>query len=389
MEHNPSSDLHPHPHEPITLSRSDLTKLEETVNTVDHLRRTIVDLQNQMLRYEATLADLPSYEEFVRLQQKLQSLETSLKQPSASITLPANEPDIADAEFFSGERHKLSNFLSQCRLKFWGQSSRFRTESSKIMYAGSRLRGVAYSWFEPILDSRNNNPLPELQSFERFTESLTAMYGITDQKATAERQITECHQVSSAAAYAAEFRRLQGLISWNDSALCHQFYTGLKENVKDKLAETERPATLTELIASAVRIDNRFHERRLEKSTRSPAFSPSRPIPTTNSPVAHPTPNSGWKPSAFVPQPMDLDSTRPRFRKLTDEEKQRRRSNNLCMYCGKAGHSATECPSVPKINSPPSNRSNISAMTNAPYERSFTIQAPGEENASENFNSEE
>jgi len=61
----------------------------------------------------------------------------------------------------------------------------------------------------------------------------------------------------------------------------------------------------------------------------------------------------------------------------------------LCMYCGKAGHSATECPSVPKINSPPSNRSNISAMTNAPYERSFTIQAPGEENASENFNSEE
>ena len=41
---------------------------------------------------------------------------------------------------------------------------------------------------------------------------------------------------------------------------------------------------------------------------------------------------------------MDLDSTATRkFKPLTDAKKKHRRENNLCMYCGKAGHMAAQC----------------------------------------------
>ena len=44
------------------------------------------------------------------------------------------------------------------------------------------------------------------------------------------------------------------------------------------------------------------------------------------------------------PAPMDLDSTATRkFKPLTDAEKKHRRENNLCLYCGKAGHMAAQC----------------------------------------------
>ena len=43
---------------------------------------------------------------------------------------------------------------------------------------------------------------------------------------------------------------------------------------------------------------------------------------------------------------MDLDATRSnkRFKPLTPEERKRRYDNNLCLYCGKAGHRAGDCP---------------------------------------------
>jgi hypothetical protein len=44
--------------------------------------------------------------------------------------------------------------------------------------------------------------------------------------------------------------------------------------------------------------------------------------------------------------PMEVDSVR--HRALTNEEHQHRMTNNLCLYCGKAGHIARDCYSHPK-----------------------------------------
>ena len=45
--------------------------------------------------------------------------------------------------------------------------------------------------------------------------------------------------------------------------------------------------------------------------------------------------------------PMEIEATRRRG-PLSDEEKQRRRANRLCLYCGGLGHIAINCPDRPK-----------------------------------------
>src|ERR1700694_5854152 len=59
------------------------------------------------------------------------------------------EPKIADAPPFSGNRKDLLPFLTKCRLKFGGQPLRFGDEKSKVLYAGARLEGPAFGWFQP------------------------------------------------------------------------------------------------------------------------------------------------------------------------------------------------------------------------------------------------
>ena len=59
------------------------------------------------------------------------------------------------------------------------------------------------------------------------------------------------------------------------------------------------------------------------------------------------------KPSQYY-EPMDIDGTSTtkfiRRLPLTDSEKQCRRDNKLCMYCGNLGHHVKDCKICPHTN---------------------------------------
>ena len=62
-------------------------------------------------------------------------------------------------------------------------------------------------------------------------------------------------------------------------------------------------------------------------------------------------------PNPTAPEdPMQLDAIRPRT--LSTSEKERRRANNLCLYCGGPGHFAQSCPSK---RHPPGRLANLSS----------------------------
>jgi hypothetical protein len=103
----------------------------------------------------------------------------------------AKEPKIADAPNFDGSRKELLPFLTKCRLKFAGQPSQFQTERSKVLYAGARLTGPAFSWFLPLVNNWETNdadstPPTELISFKTFADALTTLYGDPNLAATAD-----------------------------------------------------------------------------------------------------------------------------------------------------------------------------------------------------------
>jgi hypothetical protein len=115
----------------------------------------------------------------------------------------------------------------------------------------------------------------------------------------------------------------------------------LKDAIKDEIAKDGRPAELNILIEKAIRIDNRLYERKKEKGYHKPTNFPSATTQTIT-------------PLLPDPEPMDLSATVSSKARgpLTASEKEHRRANNLCLYCGNSGHVVDNCPICAKKRNP-------------------------------------
>ncbi|HEY6282825.1 MAG TPA: hypothetical protein VIW22_02770 [Nitrososphaerales archaeon] len=362
---------------------------EDMSSQFSYLKSLVADLQLDKENLEKAHADekervntleITVLECVARIQQ-LEAKPTTLSRPY--------EPKIADPPMFMGERKAILPFLAKCRLKFSGQPSMFPTEQAKVIYAGSRLEGPPFSWFTP-LNNRLNDPEAttplELATFDAFAKALTTLYGDPHLTLTAEREMRALRHTDTVAIYIAKFEEHRQYLSWNDEALRDQFYLGLKDRIKDSMAHLDRPQTLTAMKEIALRLDARLNarweERQSAKNTNNPGSQSSRtpwsnrasnpsssaqatpsgrattlpasstgtstiPTPTNQSTTTSSTPRQNFPthtPDGTVP--MELGS---RGWQLTNAEKQRRRSNNLCLYCADPGHRAFACPSAPPM----------------------------------------
>ena len=329
--------------------------------------------------------------------------------PLLASTDGRNEPKIPDPPMYSGDRKELAPFLTKCQLKFEGQPSRFRTERSKILYAGSRLEGTPFSWFQPLITqygADSETPPPELVSFKTFKEALTGIYGDPNQEATAVRELRRLHQTGSAAEYAARFEAKRQYIHWNDQACRDQFYLNLKEDIKDEMAPVGKPTTYADMKALAIRLDTRLYERRLERSNagtnlprltplgrptgRSPAWTapannPAMPTAPTPATTTQDPPSTGLRVPTHTPDgtvPMELGASG--FWHLTELEKERRRSLGLCGYCGEKGHMTYTCPVAPPWGSRHQIRSNrVPAQSNQRTVMNFQLSEPEKDDTQE------
>ncbi len=273
----------------------------------------------------------------------LASQDTSAATPTSSASSSARPPKINTPEPFHGQRNKLRAFLSQVDIYINTRLSQFPTDRYKVLFAASFLRSAAFLWFEPHLRSQHKeSPSALLDDFEAFTDALHQAYGEIDEVAVAERRLLKLKQAGSTSQYASEFQQITSHLRWDQQALCFHFYNGLKDAIKDELAKEDRPEMLGDLVRKAVKIDNRLFERRQEKGN----FVGGR----TSSQIHTPFKSRQGTSSApyYGPQPMELDATQgeppqKKFSKLTAAERSYRRTHNLCLYCGKAGHMVNKC----------------------------------------------
>ena len=71
--------------------------------------------------------------------------------------------------------------------------------------------------------------------------------------------------VKSAAKYASKFQQLTAQTQWGTVPLVAQFYKGLKDRVKDNVAQFNQPSQLQSVITLAIQINDRQYEHELEK----------------------------------------------------------------------------------------------------------------------------
>jgi hypothetical protein len=163
----------------------------------------------------------------------------------------------------------------------------------------------------------------------------------------------------------------------------------LKDRIKDSMAHLDRPQTLAIMKELALRLDARLNARWEEKQSARTASNPSQSRPAWNTRTPnqqssnqaiqgqppHSSRTSSFPPASVnastnptptttiisaIPKqnfpthtpddtvPMELGS---RGWQLTNAEKQRRRSNNLCLYYADPGYRAYQYPSAPPMRS--------------------------------------
>ncbi len=250
--------------------------------------------------------------------------------PTAPTTPPdhdsQSEPRLPVPGTYGGEPNFCRTFLTRCSMHFALQSRTFATEAARVAFVLTLLTGRAALWGTAVWENAD----PCCESFQALSAEMRGVFDRANTGREAARVLAELKQGErSVSEYSIEFRTLAVECRWNDEAQWDMFLHGLADRIQREIYVLDLPEDFNGLVELALRVDARLSrmERRIPPS-RHPGLTESQR-------------SSGGDAVGHIhdPEPMQVGRAR-----LSREEKERRRSQGLCMYCGAAGHFASHCP---------------------------------------------
>ena len=305
---------------PDRLDEDDDIPANLTAVEARRLLARINELEGDLRRQRAAPIQLPPIQPIYRQQQQQQ------QQPQG-VRFPRPEP-------YKGERNgPAMTFLRQCELYFMANADAFPDGESRVRFALMFLQDKASSWSLPILDQHingaANGPAVDWRAFQReFSNTFIDI----DARAGAQRQLQRLKQTTSCSDYYAKFNELKNMAGYTEEGpLIALFNMGLKDHVKDTLALAPTvPTTLRELAHLCIQIDSRHFEREKEKRGNRQTQTQTRSTTTSTTTIS----------GASTSRATATGKKKP----LTQAQKDERRAKGLCLYCGKSGHFAQDCP---------------------------------------------
>lgn len=229
---------------------------------------------------------------------------------------------------FAGDRRYFKGFLAKMNLIFMLQPERFAEDPIKVAYIISRLYGSAMNWAATLIE----NVDPCLNDYEAFISRFKATFGDYDSTFIANQKLRTIRQkrLGDVRNYIIEFNKYSDESSWNEEAKMDAFLAGLNDQIATRILEMfPGPRTLLSMQTIASRIDSRI-------STQRQFFTSQNKSNNNNN---HNKNNNNRK-SSFSKKTQNQKPRGP----LSNEEKERRRRENLCAYCASSEHSWEKCP---------------------------------------------
>uniref|UniRef100_A0A672ZBY5 ribonuclease H n=1 Tax=Sphaeramia orbicularis TaxID=375764 RepID=A0A672ZBY5_9TELE len=252
--------------------------------------------------------------------------------PAVSLS-PRSSPQLAPPDKFSGQSGDCRTFIFQCDLHFKQFPVIYETEYTKLSFIISHLTGRAAEWATSEWDRGSAS----CQSAEAFFVALRRVFDHVAPTREAVRRLENLRQRDlSVSEYSIRFRSAADNTNWNDAALKDAFRRGLSGVLKDQLAPLEEPPDLETLITMATRLDIRNRERDQEQRYEDGGRSFQSALPYSSTSAQRPYVPSA--PPAGEEEPMQLGRTH-----FSPAERQRRRQEGSCFYCGQQGHLRAAC----------------------------------------------
>ncbi|KAG1957249.1 retrotransposable element [Pimephales promelas] len=306
---------------------SEVNPLEEFVNSSIHCMETQERNINETGRAVSVLVAQVS-----ELTQQIQQLRAPTASPAPAVPLippegaSQSEPRLPIPQTYNGEPSFCRAFLTRCSMHFALQPRTFIQEGSKVAFVLTLLTGKAALWGTAVWENQD----PCCASFQALSAEMKRVFDRAVAGREAARMLAELRQEEkSVSDYSIEFRTLAAECHWNEEAQWDMFLHGLADRVQKEIYALDLPTSLNGLVDLALRVDARLSrvERRVPTNrAREGAESPRSSGGDAVSPV-------------YDHEPMQVGRAR-----LSREEKERRRSQGLCLYCGAAGHFAYNCP---------------------------------------------
>jgi len=227
-----------------------------------------------------------------------------------------NNPD----PFDGGDKSNLRRFLMQLQAIFDDDPSGFSEDKTKVNYAVSLFQGAASSWLESQYELAE--PPAWKTDFSLFKAELKRVFDQANHYLKNASELSALKQTGSVKAYTVEFRRLASRLEWASQPLTFLYYQGLNKSIRVEMIKSPQVHELGfddfTTLASNVELSlNQYGQEQDQLPSRSA-------------------------------RPAEPSIPRPPTRRLTEQQKEYRRKNNLCLYCGSEGHLLRNCPTLPK-----------------------------------------
>jgi hypothetical protein len=264
-------------------------------------------------------------------------LERLSQRSGSSSRLPIPVPL---ATKFKGDNDELSfsDFKAKLQTAFARFPESLHSDKDKIQYALQSMEGIPFKYFAPYVNGDVTDDEGTLDSYNKFMSVLEEIHGDQHNLDEVETKLQRLRQSGTMTSYIASFRTLSARLKWNEAALVARFKDGLSDEVKTSMASywnTLKTLRDTQTKATTV-YNNLATQQRYRFRGHGPRSAPQAQRRSQVNQNSHTSQTPASNDMA-----MDLDALR--IKRLSSEEKQRRRDENLCLYCGGAGHRVRDC----------------------------------------------